>query len=132
MATAFDSRGNKRGRCLDCLECKEFETWDKNVRCAYCDCPPTKHEYCVANESISASKLKEEVLAVVSAEPGLVFDTPSTSPCQENQLGPPNNVFVRSPSPALSIPRQQDPTVSKKEQEKGEQLGELGRFEWKL
>ena len=47
---SFDCRGNKRGRCLDCIDCKEFTPWGKNIRCAYCDCPPTKHECFVGHE----------------------------------------------------------------------------------
>ena len=41
---ARDCKGNRRGRCLVCIECREFTPWAKNIRCAYCDCPPTKHE----------------------------------------------------------------------------------------
>lgn len=43
---ALDVKGNRRGRCLVCIECREFTAWAKNIRCAYCDCPPTKHELC--------------------------------------------------------------------------------------
>ena len=52
---ARDCRGNKRGRCLVCIECKEFESWERNIRCAYCDCPPTKHEYCTEKEALGSS-----------------------------------------------------------------------------
>ena len=51
---SFDCRGNKRGRCLDCIDCKEFTPWGKNIRCAYCDCPPTKHE-CFAGHELTAT-----------------------------------------------------------------------------
>ncbi|XP_065066250.1 uncharacterized protein LOC135692134 [Rhopilema esculentum] len=47
---AFDCKGNKRGRCLVCIECEEFTPWAKNVRCAYCDCPPTKHQHFPGHE----------------------------------------------------------------------------------
>ena len=41
---ALDCKWNRRGRCLLCNECQVFTPWAKNIRCAYCDCPPTKHE----------------------------------------------------------------------------------------
>ena len=56
---APDSRGTNRGRCLTCSDCKEFESWNKSVRCAYCDCPPTKHE-CL--QSLQAPPVKSEHL----------------------------------------------------------------------
>lgn len=48
---ALDCKGNRRGRCLVCIECREFTNWVKNVRCAYCDCPPTKHEILTEHEN---------------------------------------------------------------------------------
>ena len=50
---ALDCKGNRRGRCLLCSECQVFTPWAKNVRCAYCDCPPTKHENVSINDTAS-------------------------------------------------------------------------------
>ena len=54
---ALDCKGNRRGRCLLCNECQLFTPWAKNIRCAYCDCPPTKHENISLHETISGDAI---------------------------------------------------------------------------
>ena len=39
-----DCRGVKRGKCQNCNICERFLAEKGTFMCAYCGCPPAKHE----------------------------------------------------------------------------------------
>ena len=100
---SFDCRGNKRGRCLDCIDCKEFTPWGKNIRCAYCDCPPTKHECFVGHELTAAvnnasspsqlgddehqDKTHLQQYSSISIHPSANENSFTTAPPNDNSIG---------------------------------------------
>ena len=115
---AFDCKGNKRGRCLVCIECEEFTPWAKNVRCAYCDCPPTKHQHFPGHELPTKDRNVSTVDGVhgdLQSREGSRFSNVSeNNSTQQMHLSLVNEDSIESLSQGKQIGRGDNPKVTKK------------------
>ena len=46
----IDKRGIKRGACIECRECDDYETPKDGHNCDYCGCKPPKHPSVTTND----------------------------------------------------------------------------------